>query len=294
MNATTDPTTLPAPTAESSLSTRALSVRFGGTQAVREVSLDLPANTVAGLIGPNGAGKSTLLNAVSGLVPVSGGDVFLFGERITKTRAHDLARRGLGRAFQGVQFVPELSAVENVMIGDHVRLRAGLFRSIVPTPGIRREEREARERAMECLRRVGVEHAADSVIADLPFGVQKRVDIARAIMSEPRCLLLDEPMAGLSVDEKAQMSDVVAGLSAESGLSVVLVEHDMRVVNRLCSYIVVLDAGRWLAAGDPAEVLSRPEVVEAYIGRPRSGVRNADAIDAETHTGADPDEPGRR
>jgi ABC-type branched-subunit amino acid transport system ATPase component len=253
------------------LATQSLTVRLGGTRALTDVSIDIAPDTISGIIGPNGAGKSTLLNAVSGLVPITSGEIFLHGQKVTSTASHKMARIGLGRSFQGVQFVKGLSVVENVMTGDHLQDRSSLLGSVFRLPGMRRSEAESRARAMHALETVGVGWAALREIGELPFGVQKRVDIARALISQPSCLLLDEPLAGLSVTEKQEVAEVVKQLNAERGLSIILVEHDMRLVNFLCSYIVVLDAGEVLGYGEPAEVLARPEVTEAYVGRPESG-----------------------
>jgi ABC-type branched-subunit amino acid transport system ATPase component len=224
---------------------------------------------ISGIIGPNGAGKSTLLNAICGLIPVRTGRVIFCGHVVTGAAPHQLARMGLGRSFQGVQFVRGLSAVENVMAGNHLRNRTGLLASLLHDPRYRLGEQESRSEAMQALDTVGVQWAANRRIDELPFGVQKRVDIARAIVSRPTCLLLDEPLAGLSVGEKQEVAQVVKSLIEGSQMSVVLVEHDMRFVNQLCGYVVVLDAGQVIAHGEPAEVLSRPEVTEAYVGKPR-------------------------
>lgn len=248
------------------IETVGLSVTLGGIRALKDVSLRLPASTIAGLIGPNGAGKSTLLNAICGLVPVVAGDVLVFGEPAGAYKPYQKAERGIGRSFQGVQFVPELTALENVLLGAHTKLRSGLFRSMLKPGSTRTEEREWGDRARSALARVGMGDVGNVRMSELPFGVQKRVDIARAIVREPRVLLLDEPMAGLSVDEKTEMIDVIGGLGGDGDLSIVIVEHDMRVVNQLCSHVVVLDAGSLLAEGLPGEVLRRPEVIEAYVG----------------------------
>lgn len=252
------------------LATNQLTVTLGGTQALRAVTLQIAPLTISGIIGPNGAGKSTLLNAVSGLVPTTSGDIYLSGRRVTGVAPHEMARLGLGRSFQGVQFIRGLSAVENVMTGDHLHNRSSLAGSMLRSRRTRRLDNESRERAIDALRAVGVDWAAERQIGELPFGVQKRIDIARAIISEPTCLLLDEPLAGLSVREKQEVAEVIQGLIASGRLSIVLVEHDMRLVNMLCSYLVVLDAGMSLASGHPAEVLALPEVTEAYVGG-RSG-----------------------
>jgi branched-chain amino acid transport system ATP-binding protein len=252
------------------LATDELTVTLSGIRALQDVTLKIPPLTISGLIGPNGAGKSTLLNAVSGLVPVTSGDIYFGARRVTGRPPHVMARLGLGRSFQGVHFIRGLSVVENVMAGDHLANTSSFAGSALRTRRARRLENESRERAIDALRSVGVEWTATRQIGELPFGVQKRVDISRALVGEPTCLLLDEPFAGLSVKEKQEVAEVIQQLIHGGRLSIVLVEHDMRFVNMMCSYIVVLDAGQVLAFGDPTEVMSRPEVIDAYVGG-RSG-----------------------
>lgn len=256
------------------LRTGKLTVTLSGIRALRDVTLEMKPFAVSGIIGPNGAGKSTLLNAVSGLVPVESGEIYLGDRRVTGNLPHEMARLGLGRSFQGLQFVKGMSVVENVMTGDHLGSGVTFLGSIFRSPRARHLENESRERAVEALRAVGVDWAAGRQIGELPFGVQKRIDIARALISKPGCLLLDEPLAGLSITEKQEVAEVVQEMIHASKLSVVLVEHDMRLVNMLCSYLVVLDAGEVLASGDPAEVLSRREVAEAYIGGTNADTAN--------------------
>jgi branched-chain amino acid transport system ATP-binding protein len=248
------------------LSLRELDVRLGGTHALQEVSADFPEGAISGVIGPNGAGKSTLLNCICGLVPVTSGDVYLFGDRITGARAHEMTSRGIGRTFQGAPFVHELSVLENVMIGGHTELRVSFVGAIVRSPWSVRRERELRARAIDALGRVGLESVADRRISELPFGDQKRIDIARGLLGNAPCLLLDEPMAGLSLEEKDRLAEVITALQDDGDRTIILVEHDMRLVNQLCSYVIVLDAGRKIAAGDPATALAEPEVVTAFLG----------------------------
>lgn len=244
-----------------------LDIRLGGTHAVRKATVSFAAGRTSGLVGPNGAGKTTLLNCVSGLVPATSGDVYLYGERSTGIKPHRLAAMGISRSYQGAQLVMELTAVENVMVGDHLGVRTGMIAAGLSLPKARRAEREARERAMRALERVGLQRYAEQTTKELPYGVQKRVDLARALVSEPRCILLDEPMAGLSRSEKEEVVEVLAALRVEDGPTLVIVEHDMRVINQLCSDVVVLAAGAVLAVGAPEVVLNLPEVIDAYIGR---------------------------
>jgi branched-chain amino acid transport system ATP-binding protein len=277
--AATQPVADTRKSADSALSTCELDVSFGGTHALVDVSVDLPTRTVSGIIGPNGAGKTTLLNCISGLVPATAGQVFLSGEDITNLPAHRRPGLGLGRTFQGAQFVRELNVIDNVMTGGHIHLAVPFFDGLLGTPRARRRERECREAALEALATLGLAQHAYRYTQDLPFGIQKRIDLARALMSHPTCLLLDEPMAGLSLDEKDQLVEVIRELQAEQERTIVIVEHDMRIVNLLCAEVVVLDAGRKLAAGKPDIVFSDPRVIEAFTG---AGARQAAAAQAET------------
>jgi branched-chain amino acid transport system ATP-binding protein len=247
--------------------TEALDVWLGHTHAVRCVTAAFAEGATSGLVGPNGAGKTTLLNCVSGLVAASAGDVYLYEERATGIKPHHLAPLRIARSYQGAQLVRELTAVENVMVGDHVGLRTGLFGAALRLPRARRAEQAARERALHALERVGMIRYANRPVNELPYGIQKRIDLARALVSAPRCILLDEPMAGLSRSEKEEIVAVLSGLRAEGGPTLLVVEHDMRVINQLCSHVVVLAAGAVLAAGPPEQVLNAPEVVAAYVGR---------------------------
>ncbi|SEG49462.1 branched-chain amino acid transport system ATP-binding protein [Thermomonospora echinospora] len=259
--------TAPAAGGPAAVRTEKLDVRLGGTHAVRAATVSFAVGATSGLIGPNGAGKTTLLNCVSGLVPATSGEVYLYEERSTGIRPHRLAAMGISRSYQGAQLVMELTAVENVMVGDHLAVRIGMVAAGLSLPRARRAEREARERAMHALERVGLLRYAEQTTKELPYGVQKRVDLARALVSEPRCILLDEPMAGLSRSEKEEVVEVLSGLRVQDGPTLVIVEHDMRVINQLCSNVVVLAAGAVLAVGEPDVVLNSPEVIDAYIGR---------------------------
>jgi ABC-type branched-subunit amino acid transport system ATPase component len=252
---------------EIALEVRGIGVRFGDVEVLRDVTAAFEAGLTSAVVGPNGAGKSTLLNCICGLVPAAQGEVLLQGTPITNIKPHKLVHAGVGRSFQGAQFVKDLSAVDNVMVGDHSRLKMDLWRAAFRTPRSRRVERECRERAMAALERVGVQRYADRPIRELPFGVQKRVDIARALVTQPSLVLLDEPMAGLTRPEKDEVMDVLEQLRETQGPTLIIVEHDMRVVSRLASSVVVLAAGTVLAQGHPTDVLNRPDVVEAYLGK---------------------------
>ena len=247
------------------IAVRGLSVHFGGLAALSDIDLVVPPGTVKAVIGPNGAGKTTLFNVISGVQAPSAGSVLLDGENVTARPAHERARRGLARTFQNLQVFSGMSVLENVVVGMHVKLHAGVFTSLLRLPSGRREEAAARERARALLGRVGLAGKANLPVSALSFGDLKIVEIARALASEPKVLLLDEPTAGLPAAEAGRMADVIRAINAE-GVTVLLVEHNMRVVMSVSHDILVLNFGRRIAEGEPAAVRAHPEVIAAYLG----------------------------
>ena len=244
---------------------RDLSVQFGGLAAVSELSFSVPQGSIKAVIGPNGAGKTTLFNVISGVQAPTQGRVLLAGEDRTALPAHLRVRRGLARTFQNLQVFSGMTVLENVIVGMHVRLHAGLPSEFLRLPSGRREEAGARDRGRALLARVGLAAKADAQATSLSFGDLKIVEIARALASEPRVLLLDEPTAGLPAAEASRVAEVVRAINAE-GVTVLLVEHNMRVVMSLSHDILVLNFGRRIAEGEPAEVRAHPEVIAAYLG----------------------------
>jgi branched-chain amino acid transport system permease protein len=239
---------------------------FGGVRALDGASFAVAAGEVHGLIGPNGAGKTTLLNLVSGLMRPSAGAILLDGARIDGLAPHRIAARGLARTFQHIRLFPALSVLENVLVGQHrVRRDASFLRRLLLRPSARAEEAAARERALALLRRVGLEARAHERASTLSYGEQRRVEVARALASEPRVLLLDEPTAGMNPVEVAAVGALVREV-ARAGHSVLLVEHNVKLVMAVCERITVLDFGRVIASGTPAEVVADPAVVTAYLG----------------------------
>jgi branched-chain amino acid transport system ATP-binding protein len=242
-----------------------VSVHFGGLQALTEVSFDLRPGEIVSLIGPNGAGKTTIFNVITGVYKISGGSVAYDGRTISGLRPHHILARGIARTFQNIRLFTAMTALENVMVARHCRTRSGVVGSVLRTGRQRAEERAVRERAMAALDFVGLAPHADAVAKNLPYGLQRRLEIARALGSDPTTILLDEPAAGLNPSESRELMEMIQRI-AKTGVNVLLVEHDMSVVMNVSHRVVVLDHGVCICQGAPAEVRSNPAVIEAYLG----------------------------
>lgn len=243
-----------------------VSKAFGGIQALYQVSFDVQERHIHALIGPNGAGKTTLFNVISGAFPPDQGTIRLDGTVIQGCPMHELVRRGIARTFQNVELFAGMTVLENVLVGCHSRTRCGLIGAMARWPRVFREERWARQRAMELLDMVGLADSAYKRAVDLPFGWQRLVEIARALAAEPKLLLLDEPAAGLNAVETERLSHLIQHIRT-LGITVLLVEHDMNLTMDISDRIVVLDRGRKLAEGTPREIQSSDAVMEAYLGK---------------------------
>jgi branched-chain amino acid transport system ATP-binding protein len=254
-------------TGDSKLKIEELTVAFGGLVALENVSLDIKRGEIRGIIGPNGAGKTTLLNAITGVSPPTSGGLLLDGQPIVGLKASTIAARGLRRTFQTSQLFKGMTVLENVMTGLHAKLGTSLIDAAFSLGRVRSEEREAAWKAREALEFVGMDQFADRDGGELSFGQQRIVEIARALVSEPAVLLLDEPAVGLSFNRVIELEDLLKKIRAERGITIVMIEHVIRVVMNVCDRVTVLASGRKIAEGTADEVASNKDVIEAYLGR---------------------------